>query len=156
MLRWHAVRVVLLLSCYKGTIKWAKYKRKSHFLFYFRMPVPKRRSRRGTIKWAKYKRKSHFLFYFRMLVPKRSSRRGTIKWAKYQVSVVLLLTIIIKIFKMIGLFNYYFGCVFWLMNMLFFLSKAVWLVLWINSLYMLLVVSERQIKAFFGHVSLLV
>ena len=126
LLRWHAVRVVLLISCYKGTIKWANYKRKSHFLFYFRMPVPK-----------------------------RCSRRGTIKWVIYQVSVVLLLTIIIKVFKMIGLFNYYCDCVFFLlMNILFFLSKAIWLLLWINSLYMLLVVSERQIKAFFGHVSL--
>ena len=155
MLRWHAVRVVLLLSCYKGTIKWAKYKRKSHFLLYFRMLVPKRYSRKGTIKWAKYKRKSHFLFYFRMPVPKRRSRRGTIKWAINQVSVVLLLTIIIKVFKMKGLFNYYFGC-FFVNEYAFFLSKAVWLVLWINSLYMLLGVSERQIKAFFGHVSLLV
>lgn len=49
---------------------------------------------------------------------------------------------------MIGLFNYYFGC-FFVNEYAFFLSKAVWLVLWINSLYMLLVVSERQIKAFF-------
>lgn len=56
---------------------------------------------------------------------------------------------------MIGLFNYYFGCVFFV-NEYAFLSKAVWLLLWINSLYMLLIVSERQIKAFFGHVSLLV
>lgn len=55
---------------------------------------------------------------------------------------------------MIGLFNYYFGCVFFVNEYAFFLSKAVLLFLWINSLYMLLVVSERQIKAFFGHVSL--